>query len=147
MTTVRPAQFLVVVDRGKFRVHVWKRPPLSGHYTEVWTLACAVGARGHRTPAGLYAITDKKLRPDWVIPESDWTDPKDWGKRIPYGDPRNPLRGAFLGLGDTGGVGLHGTDNIGSLGTAASHGCIRLYEDSAVKLYHLLPKETPVYIV
>jgi lipoprotein-anchoring transpeptidase ErfK/SrfK len=29
-------------------------------------------------------------------------------------------------MGIAGGAGIHGTDDVGSLGTSASHGCIRM---------------------
>ena len=46
------------------------------------------------------------------------------GETIPGGDPRNPLVARWIGF--NGSVGFHGTASAGSLGTAASHGCIRM---------------------
>ena len=44
------------------------------------------------------------------------------------------------------GAGIHGTDAIGSLGTAASHGCIRMAIPDVVDLYDEVPVAAPVYI-
>ncbi len=45
-----------------------------------------------------------------------------------------------------GGYGIHGTNNPKSIGKAASHGCIRLYNEDVIKLYDLTPVGTPVSI-
>jgi lipoprotein-anchoring transpeptidase ErfK/SrfK len=44
------------------------------------------------------------------------------------------------------GAGIHGTDQIGSLGTNASHGCIRMSIPEVIELYEKVPVKTPVYI-
>jgi lipoprotein-anchoring transpeptidase ErfK/SrfK len=51
-----------------------------------------------------------------------------------------------MGL-NIGGVGIHGTYNSGSIGTAASHGCIRMHIASAEWLFERVRIGTPVYIV
>lgn len=45
-----------------------------------------------------------------------------------------------------GGYGIHGTNNPPSIGTAASHGCIRMYNEDVIKLYDLVPVGTSVKI-
>ena len=42
---------------------------------------------------------------------------------------------------------IHGTDELGSLGSAASHGCIRMAIPDVIELYGETPLGTPVYIV
>ena len=49
-------------------------------------------------------------------------------------------------MGVTDGVGFHGTSEVGSLGTAASHGCIRMAVPDIEELYDQVPVGTPVYI-
>jgi lipoprotein-anchoring transpeptidase ErfK/SrfK len=66
------------------------------------------------------------------------------GQTIPPGDPRNPLKAAFIALG--GGVGFHGTANLASIGTAASHGCIRMTVPDVLSLYRNVPVGTPVLV-
>jgi len=49
-----------------------------------------------------------------------------------------------LNLGD--GYALHGTDVPSSIGSAASHGCVRLRNEDIETLYRIVPIGTPVYI-
>ena len=44
------------------------------------------------------------------------------------------------------GAGIHGTSDVGSLGTAASHGCIRMAVPDVIALYDQVPLGTPIYI-
>ena len=44
------------------------------------------------------------------------------------------------------GAGIHGTDDVSSIGTAASHGCIRMRIPDVVELYDRVPVGTPLYI-
>ena len=48
--------------------------------------------------------------------------------------------------GGPGQIGLHGTNNPASLGTNASHGCIRISNAGITKLARILPLGTPVTI-
>ena len=53
----------------------------------------------------------------------------------------------FLGLNvPWGQFGIHGTNKPGSIGTNASHGCIRMYVKSAEELYSLTPNGAKVVI-
>lgn len=49
-----------------------------------------------------------------------------------------------LNMGD--GYALHGTDVPSSIGSAASHGCVRLRNEDIETLYRIVPVGTPVYI-
>jgi lipoprotein-anchoring transpeptidase ErfK/SrfK len=44
------------------------------------------------------------------------------------------------------GAGIHGTDATWSIGTAASHGCIRMMIPDVEELYDLVPLNTPIYV-
>ena len=44
------------------------------------------------------------------------------------------------------GAGIHGTDRTRSIGTAASHGCIRMHIPDVMELYDEVPVGAPVYI-
>jgi L,D-transpeptidase catalytic domain len=48
--------------------------------------------------------------------------------------------------GGPGQIGIHGTDEHGSIGHSVSHGCIRLRNRDIVRLAHLLPLGTPITI-
>jgi len=45
-----------------------------------------------------------------------------------------------------GGYGIHGTDNPSSIGKAASHGCVRLFNEDVIDLYDRVDLGTPVRI-
>jgi lipoprotein-anchoring transpeptidase ErfK/SrfK len=66
----------------------------------------------------------------------------------PWGSPQRQYRGklgaAKLEMYD--GYYFHGTDNPGSVGDAASHGCLRMHRDDILWMYHNVPLGTPVYI-
>jgi lipoprotein-anchoring transpeptidase ErfK/SrfK len=44
------------------------------------------------------------------------------------------------------GAGIHGTDEVGSLGSRASHGCVRMAIPDVIELYPQVPVHTPIYI-
>lgn len=121
-------------------------------YQTIATYPCAIGSLGYETPGGVYKIWSKMLNPPWWVPNSPWAieaglTPYDV---IPGGDERNPLKGAFLQFtktDPTGNVGIHGTANVDSLGTAASHGCVRVTEGVAVHLFRTIPKYTRVEVL
>lgn len=127
---------IVLVDRGGFKLRLFKNLKL------VKTYPIAVGQSGLETPAGLYTINDRQENPTWNVPNSAWAGDLA-GKSIPPG-PGNPIVARWLGIYD--GVGIHGTDDIGSLGSAASHGCIRMNPTDVIALYPKVPLGTPVYI-
>lgn len=127
---------ILIVDRSGFKLRLYKKLKLDRTYP------IAVGQAGLETPAGLYTINDRQVNPTWNVPNSDWAGDLA-GQSIPPG-PGNPLVARWLGIYD--GVGIHGTDDIGSIGTAASHGCIRMKPPDVIALYPLVPLGTPVYI-
>lgn len=49
-------------------------------------------------------------------------------------------------MGFAGAAGIHGTSDIGSLGSAASHGCVRMSESDVIDLFDRVDVGTPVYI-
>jgi lipoprotein-anchoring transpeptidase ErfK/SrfK len=44
------------------------------------------------------------------------------------------------------GAGIHGTEETSSLGSAASHGCVRMAVPDVEELYDLVEVGTPIYI-
>lgn len=66
----------------------------------------------------------------------------------PYGSPQRRHKGvlgvAKLEMYD--GYYFHGTDNEASIGSAASHGCIRMRKNDVLWMYENVPVGTPVYI-
>jgi lipoprotein-anchoring transpeptidase ErfK/SrfK len=49
-------------------------------------------------------------------------------------------------MGFYNGAGIHGTDATWSIGTAASHGCIRMTIPDVEDLYVRVPLHTPIYV-
>lgn len=80
----------------------------------------AIGARTFPTPLGSYQIGAVELNPAWVPPESDWARDRN---PMPPG-PRNPMGRAKLEFRPT--YFLHGTPEPQSVGSPASHGCVRM---------------------
>jgi lipoprotein-anchoring transpeptidase ErfK/SrfK len=103
----------------------------------------AVGKAGLETAAGRYKIVDKQVDPVWHVPLSDWAGDLA-GKTIPAGDPQNPLEARWMAFHD--GQGIHGTAELDSLGTAASHGCIRMAVPDVKQLYAQVKVGTPVFM-
>ena len=123
---------ILVVNRSRLPAHALQGPQARRRPT---------GSRsaqvGLETPAGLYHIQNKAVNPAWTMPNSDWVAPADRGKVVPGGVPENPLKARWLGIYD--GAGIHGTDADGSIGTAASHGCIRMLIPDVIELYDQVP--------
>jgi lipoprotein-anchoring transpeptidase ErfK/SrfK len=128
---------VLVADRNAFQLHLYEGLELTRSYT------VAVGAVGFDTPAGMYHIQNKAVNPAWSVPESDWAGSLA-GTVVPGGVPENPLKARWLGIYD--GAGIHGTDVTSSLGTAASHGCIRMSIPEVIELYDKVPVGAPIYI-
>jgi lipoprotein-anchoring transpeptidase ErfK/SrfK len=129
---------VVIVHRGAFQLSLYKHLKLAKTY------GIAVGRVGLETPAGLYHVQNKAVNPAWTMPNSSWVAPQDRGKVVPGGTPENPLKARWLGI--YAGAGIHGTDDAGSIGSAASHGCIRMRIPDVEELYDQVPVNAPVYI-
>lgn len=83
----------------------------------------AVGAPETPTPEGAFRIANRIVRPTYYRP----------GVVIRPG-PANPLGSRWLGL-DLRGYGIHGTNDPGSIGQAASAGCIRMHNRDVEELF------------
>jgi lipoprotein-anchoring transpeptidase ErfK/SrfK len=127
----------VTIDRSGHTMRYYRNLRLAKSYT------IAVGRVGLETPAGLYHIQTKEVNPAWHVPKSSWAGSLA-GKVIPGGRSDNPLKARWMGIVD--GAGIHGTDDISSLGTNASHGCIRMSIPDVEELYARVPVGSPVYI-
>lgn len=127
----------LTLNRSTFKLRLWKNLKLAKTYT------VAVGQVGLDTPAGLYTIQNKAVDPAWHVPNSAWAGDQA-GQVIPGGTPENPLKARWMGIFD--GAGIHGTDATYSLGSAASHGCVRMAIPDVISLYDQVDVGTPIYI-
>ena len=139
-------QHFVHINRKRFLLKVYTRrsmiDPLDFVFTRKFRIA--IGAIKHETPAGPFIVQAKARHPEWLMPHSDWVPAELQGTIVPPG-PDNPIKEAFIRLTDDG-VGIHGTDSLWTLGTAASHGCIRVKPETAIYLYNRLEPGDPVWI-
>jgi lipoprotein-anchoring transpeptidase ErfK/SrfK len=125
---------IVVIDRGNFRL-TWYRGKRK------ITFPVAVGQATYPTPAGNFSVIQKQRNPTWFPPSSPWA--AGLGPVPPGVD--NPLGTRWIGTSAPA-IGMHGTPVSSSIGTRASHGCIRMYIRDAERLYELVEIGTPVYI-
>jgi lipoprotein-anchoring transpeptidase ErfK/SrfK len=126
----------IYIDRGGFTLRFYSHLKLVKSYT------IAVGQQGLETPAGLYHAQDKQVDPSWHVPNSAWAGSLA-GQVIPPG-PADPLKARWIGIFD--GAGIHGTDESSSLGSAASHGCVRMAIPDVIDLYDRVQVGDPIYI-
>ena len=103
----------------------------------------AVGKQGLESSAGRYKIEEKIVNPPWHAPNKAWAGELA-GQTIAPDDPRNPLEARWMGYHD--GEGIHGTKDLDSLGTQASHGCIRMSPDAVKQLFRRVKVGTPVFM-
>ena len=126
----------LTLERSTYTLRLWKDLKPAKTYT------VAVGQEGLETPEGLYHIQSKEVEPTWHVPESDWAGSLA-GQSIPPG-PSNPLKARWMGIFE--GAGIHGTEETSSLGSAASHGCVRMAIPDVEELYDLVEVGTPIFI-
>ena len=130
----------LVVNREAFKLTVFK------NLKPVKSYSVAIGAVGLDTPAGLYHIQNKAVDPAWTKPNSDWVPEDERGEVVPGGTAANPLKARWLGIFD--GAGIHGVDpsEYGTIGHAASHGCVRMRIPDVEDLYPRVPVGAPIFI-
>ena len=126
----------IYIDRGSFTLRFYHHLKLEKSYT------IAVGQQGLETPAGLYHAQDKQVNPSWHVPNSAWAGSLA-GQVIPPG-PADPIKARWIGIAD--GAGIHGTDELSSLGSAASHGCVRMAIPDVIDLYDRVQVGDPIYV-
>ncbi len=127
----------IVINRSANRLYLYDGAKVKH------TFAVATGQSIYPTPRGRWHIVVKWKNPWWYPPVQD-----AWAKGlkpVPPG-PSNPLGTRWMGL-DAPGVGIHGTDEPGSIGYSASHGCIRMQVPDAEWLFNQVDVGTTVYIV
>ena len=128
---------IITIDRAGFKLRLFKRLSLSKSY------GVAVGMPAYPTPTGRYSISSKAVNPTWTAPNSPWAGAFR-NETVAGGSAENPLKARWMGIAN--GVGIHGTGIPGSIGTRASHGCIRMTVPDVIDLYPRVPVGTPVVI-
>jgi L,D-transpeptidase ErfK/SrfK len=100
----------------------------------------AVGKAGWETPTGEFEVFSTVAEPGWTNPFTNEVMP-------PGAD--NPLGDRWIAFWTDGEnlIGFHGTPNRESVGQAASHGCIRMYNEHIRELFERVEVGTPVTVV
>lgn len=128
---------------------IWSSPAGTGDGFEL--------ERGERywkftTPRGLMRVLRMEKDPIWVAPDWHFIE-----KGLAVPPPNHPSRRIRGGMGTTAlylgdGIAIHGTENPGLLlnpdpeARKVSHGCIRLTNEAARELMHMVDVGTPVLI-
>jgi len=143
--------YAVVVDLDQNRLYfargrrvLWSAPVGTGTGLRLETDR---DAWDFHTPNGAYHVAYKAREPDWIAP--DWYFLEH---DLPVPGPNDPKRRFTRGLGAAAvyighGLAIHGTDKPELLGRRVSHGCIRLSDANALRLYHDVQVGTEVVIV
>jgi len=127
----------IIINLAAFSLTLYNREqPLAQ-----FPVAC--GSPSYPSPAGMWKVVEKQRNPSWKNPGSAWA--KSMPAYIPPG-PGNPLGTRALAL-NASGVLIHGTSNSGSIGSPASHGCIRMRMPDVEALFEMVEANIPVYII
>ena len=128
---------VVTVDKAHFVLRLFK------HFRVAKRYGVAVGQPAYPTPSGLFSIANKQVNPTWSVPNSPWAGELQ-GTTVDGGSAANPLKARWMGIAN--GVGIHGTGEDYSIGTRASHGCIRMHVGDVIDLYRRVPVGTAVLL-
>ncbi len=92
----------------------------------------AVGMPGHDTPSGPFDITHAEWNPWWRPPAREWAA----GEQVTPPGPNNPMGRVKLFFAPY--YFIHGSPEEASIGTPASHGCVRMLNRHAIELARLV---------
>ena len=125
---------VLLVDLSERAVYVTQGKTLIARYP------VAVGKEGSKTPTGHFRVTDMQVNPSWKSPFTAKVYPPSLDN--PIGDRWIE----FLTLPDGNKIGFHGTHYEGSVGRAASAGCLRMKRTHLHALYRQVHRGTPVIV-
>jgi lipoprotein-anchoring transpeptidase ErfK/SrfK len=128
---------VITIDKEHFKLRLFKALKFRKSY------GVAVGQPAYPTPTGRFSITSKQVNPVWSVPNSPWAGELQ-GTTVDGGSAANPLKARWMGIAN--GVGIHGTGEDYSIGTRASHGCIRMHVPDVIDLFKRVPVGTAVLI-
>ena len=127
----------IVIDKTLNKLYLYQGFKLDRTYSVATAMA------PYETPSGTWTIVNKAMNPTWTNPAPD-----TWGAGLPLTippGPGNPLGTRALYL-NAPGIRIHGTYDSASIGTHASHGCVRMNIDDVEELYPLVPIGATVLI-
>ncbi len=125
----------IVVLQSKFVLNLY----LDGKFFKQYPIA--VGQPAYPTPTGSFVVTEMIENPTWTPPNSPWAAGLE---PVPPG-ASNPLGTRWIGTSAPL-VGIHGTPSDWSIGSAASHGCVRMHISDVEELFTHVAVGMPVEI-
>jgi lipoprotein-anchoring transpeptidase ErfK/SrfK len=128
---------VITIDKAHFKLRLFKGLKFRKSY------GVAVGQPAFPTPGGRFAIQSKQVNPVWSVPNSPWAGELQ-GTTVGGGTAANPLKARWMGIAN--GVGIHGTGEDWSIGSRASHGCIRMHVPDVIDLFKRVPVGAAVLI-
>lgn len=136
-----PVREGIVINLAEMRLYFFP-----GRGSRIFTtFPAGIGDEGKDTPAGSFTIIGKIKDPTWHVPKSIRKERPDLPAEVPPG-PDNPMGSYALRLSNET-ILIHGTNRPWGIGTRGSHGCIRMYEEDIVQLFHMVRRGTKVTIV
>jgi len=133
----RQSGTIITIQKSTRTLRLFKNLKVSKRYK------VAIGQPGYPTPEGRFSIQTKQVNPVWSVPNSPWAGELA-GSTVQGGSAANPLKARWMGI--VGGIGIHGTGDDASIGTAASHGCLRMHVRDVIDLFRRVSIGTPVLI-
>lgn len=118
----------ILVDLSERRVTLFRagRP--------VFVTTAAIGSRTTPTPTGRYYVNQKLVAPD------------PWGAYGPAALGISAFSPVLTDWAQGGPIAIHGTNEATLIGSAVSHGCIRVRNADVLRLFKLVATGTPVLI-
>jgi L,D-transpeptidase catalytic domain/Putative peptidoglycan binding domain len=110
----------------------------------VKTYSCAPGRPSYPTPTGDFKVDSKQANAPWINPHSAWSASMP---EVISGGPSNPMGDRKIGINYSG-VFMHGVPpgEYGTIGSHASHGCMRMLPSDVHDLYPRVEVGDPVFI-
>lgn len=153
---VIPTQFVlpdaprtgIVINLAAMRLFYFPKAK-AGEQQQVITHPLGIGRVGWKTPEGTTRIASKQENPAWIPTPSIRKEHAENGNPLPAvvpPGPDNPMGTHVLRLAWTY-YAIHGTDKPPSIGLRGSHGCLRMYPEDIMRIYHDVPVGTPVRVV
>lgn len=128
---------LILVNLGDHTLSLYDRDTLIAKFP------VATGSTKWPTCIGQWKVVKAEKNPTWYNRGSTWAENMPW--MLPPG-PNNPLGTRAITI-NGGGVLIHGTNDTGSIGYSASHGCVRMYIKDVEALFEHVTIGMPVYII
>jgi len=128
--------FSARVRKSAYRLTIF----LNGHYIKEYPIG--IGARSSPTPVATFAVANnKQVNPHWTAPD---------GHVYKFGEPGNILGTRWIGFVETDrhqGLGIHGTNDAGSIRKNVSNGCIRMLNKDIEEIFGMLMPGDTVKVV